>query len=161
MNASKESLCSFIHSVLSLFSTVALVYLFTYMGNSSGDPIIVPQEISYSLGNAFCVLWWFIAAVLGLLVACMTVGSTVSILTCSPVQYDIAQATGMSVPMILTLQVIGAGAGNMICVHNVVAASTVVGLSGKEGSIIRKTILPAILYGLMTGIGAYILLLFM
>lgn len=44
----------------------------------------------------------------------------------------------------------------MICVHNVVAAGTVVGLSGKEGDIIRKTLLPALLYGLLVGLAAFV-----
>lgn len=39
----------------------------------------------------------------------------------------------------------------MICVHNVVAASAVVGLNGKEGHVIRQTILPMIYYALTAG----------
>jgi len=31
---------------------------------------------------------------------------------------------------------VGGAAGNMICIHNVVAASAVVGLLGKEGLLI-------------------------
>ena len=34
---------------------------------------------------------------------------------------------------------------DIICVHNVVAASAVVGLLGREGMVIRKT-LPAFIY---------------
>lgn len=161
MNAAKESMLSIKDAALALFATLTLVQVFTNSGINGADLIGMPQYIAQSLANSFGPVWLFIAPFLGELGAFVTGSATVSTLTFSPVQYDIAQATGMSVPMILALQVIGAGAGNMICVHNVVAASTVVGLSGKEGSIIRKTILPAILYGLMTGIGAYILLLFM
>jgi lactate permease len=40
---------------------------------------------------------------------------------------------------------VGGAAGNIICVHNVVAASAVVGLIGREGAVIRKT-LPAFCY---------------
>ena len=46
---------------------------------------------------------------------------------------------------IIALQAVGGAAGNIICVHNVVAASAVVGLLGKEGVVIRKT-LPAFIY---------------
>ena len=35
----------------------------------------------------------------------------------------------------------------MICVHNVVAASAVAGMEGEEGNVIRKTLGPALLYG--------------
>jgi lactate permease len=43
----------------------------------------------------------------------------------------------------------------MICVHNVVAASAVVGLLGKEGLVIRKTLLPFVYYALLTGAVGY------
>jgi lactate permease len=43
----------------------------------------------------------------------------------------------------------------MICVHNVVAASAVVGLLGKEGLVIRKTLLPFVYYALLIGAVGY------
>ena len=36
------------------------------------------------------------------------------------------------------MQAVGGAAGNMICVHNVVAASAVVGMLGREGLVIRR-----------------------
>jgi lactate permease len=44
------------------------------------------------------------------------------------------------------MQALGGAAGNMIAVHNVVAASATVGLVGKEGALIRKTIIPMLYY---------------
>ena len=49
----------------------------------------------------------------------------------------------------------GGAAGNMICVHNVVAASAVAGLVGKEGAIIRLTLLPFATYALLAGALGY------
>ena len=58
----------------------------------------------------------------------------------------------------VALQAVGGAAGNMICVHNVVAASAVVGLLGKEGTVIRITLLPSVYYALLPGaIGYWIL----
>jgi lactate permease len=54
--------------------------------------------------------------------------------------------------MIVGLQAVGAAAGNMIAIHNVVAASATVGLLGQEGNILRRTIIPTIYYVLLTGI---------
>src|SRR5699024_2992757 len=161
MSAAKESVLSIKDAALALFATLALVQVFTNSGINGADLIGMPQYIAHSLANSLGPVWLFVAPFLGELGSFITGSATVSTLTFSPVQYDIAQATGMSVPMILALQIIGAGTGNMICMHRVVAVLIVVGISGKEGTIIRKTILPAILYVLMTGIGAYILLLFM
>ena len=39
----------------------------------------------------------------------------------------------------------------MVAIHNVVAASATVGLLGREGSILRKTIWPTLYYVLFTG----------
>ncbi|HCL22625.1 MAG TPA: lactate permease, partial [Halomonas sp.] len=54
------------------------------------------------------------------------------------------------------LQAVGAAAGNMIAIHNVVAASATVGLLGREGTTIRKTIIPTIYYLVFAGIIALI-----
>jgi len=56
------------------------------------------------------------------------------------------------------LQAVGGAAGNMICVHNVVAASAVVGLLGKEGPLIRKTIIPMTYYLVVSGALGFLLL---
>lgn len=86
--------------------------------------------------------------------------ATVSTLTFSPIQYEVALQTGLDTNIVLAEQIIGGAAGNMICVHNVVAASTVVGLAGREGDIIRKTLAPALFYGLMVGIVSYVMIMF-
>ncbi len=54
------------------------------------------------------------------------------------------------------MQAVGGAAGNMICVHNAVAAAAVVGLIGKEGLILRKTFLPTIYY--LVAVGVYAML---
>ena len=56
---------------------------------------------------------------------------------------------------IVALQAVGGAAGNMICVHNVVAASAVVGLLGREGSVIRMTLAPFVYYALLPGAVGY------
>ena len=55
----------------------------------------------------------------------------------------------------VALQAVGGAAGNMICVHNVVAASAVVGLRGREGAVIRMTLVPFFYYALLTGSVGY------
>ena len=53
---------------------------------------------------------------------------------------------------VVALQAVGAAAGNMIAIHNVVAVSATVGLLGLEGAILRKTILPTLYYLIAVGI---------
>jgi lactate permease len=52
----------------------------------------------------------------------------------------------------VSTQAVGAAAGNMIAIHNVVAASATVGLLGQEGATLRKTIIPTAYYVLVSGI---------
>ncbi len=47
---------------------------------------------------------------------------------------------------IVAMQAVGAAAGNMIAIHNVVAASATVGLLGQEGNTLRKIITPTSYY---------------
>jgi lactate permease len=56
---------------------------------------------------------------------------------------------------IVALQAVGGAAGNIICVHNVVAASAVVGLLGREGEVIRKTLPAFVYYALLPGALGY------
>ena len=53
-------------------------------------------------------------------------------------------------------QSVGAAAGNMIAIHNVVAASATVGLLGKEGETLRITIIPTLYYLTFAGIIVFI-----
>lgn len=54
--------------------------------------------------------------------------------------------------LVLGLLVPGANAGNIICMVNVVAAASVVGLIGKEGTIIRMTLLPMLYFAGFSGL---------
>jgi lactate permease len=56
---------------------------------------------------------------------------------------------------VLGLQAIGGAAGNMICIHNVVAVLTTVGLIGREGLVIRKNLGVTLLFALVAGIVAW------
>ncbi|UCD29111.1 MAG: L-lactate permease, partial [Planctomycetota bacterium] len=66
-------------------------------------------------------------------------------------QYGVADRTQTPHLVILGLQAFGGAAGNMITVHNVVAAAATVGLVGVEGALIRKTIWPMGYYLLVGG----------
>ena len=54
--------------------------------------------------------------------------------------------------LVVVLQAVGGAAGNMICVHNVVAASATVGLTDREGDLIRKTLITMAYYVVQAGL---------
>src|SRR5690554_7363976 len=58
--------------------------------------------------------------------------STFSNMMFSLFQFNVADQLGMNHTVILALQILGANAGNMICVLNVVAAASVVNMVGKD-----------------------------
>jgi lactate permease len=58
----------------------------------------------------------------------------------------------VSSAMLVAAQAVGAAAGNMIAIHNVVAASATVGLLGREGQMRRMTIIPTAYYLIMAGL---------
>jgi TRAP transporter TAXI family solute receptor len=68
------------------------------------------------------------------------------------VPYATGQLVGTSHIVILGMQALGGAAGNMITVHNVVAASATVGLVGREGLLIRRTIVPMTYYVVFAGL---------
>jgi lactate permease len=79
----------------------------------------------------------------------------------SDFQFNVAQQLGLSSAFMVALQSVGAAAGNMIAIHNVVAASATVGLLGREGITLRITILPTLYYLVVAGtialIGFYVI----
>ena len=73
-------------------------------------------------------------------------------------QHGVATQLAISTALVVALQAVGAAAGNMIAIHNVVAASATVGLLGQEGATLRKTILPTIYYLAVVGLIGLILM---
>ena len=97
------------------------------------------------------------AAYVGALGAFITGSNTVSNLLFADFQYGIAVSLNISREIIVALQAVGGAMGDMICVHKVVAACATVGLIGLEGLIIRRTMLPMVLYGIVVGITGLLL----
>jgi len=97
-------------------------------------------------------VWPLFAGVTGALGAFIAGSNTVSNLMFSAFQFGVAERIATSTVMVVALQAVGAAAGNMIAIHNVVAASATVGLLGQEGATLRRTILPTIYYLLVIGL---------
>ncbi|MDF5596658.1 L-lactate permease, partial [Vibrio parahaemolyticus] len=106
------------------------------------------------VGSAFPAL----SATVGALGAFIAGSNTVSNMMFSQFQFEVAQTLSISSVIVVSLQAVGAAAGNMIAIHNVVAASATVGLLGREGATLRKTIIPTFYYIVMTGIIGLVLI---
>jgi lactate permease len=111
-------------------------------------PIVMAEWVSVYVGG----VWPFFSPAIGALGAFIAGSNTISNLMFSLFQYSVAERLAMSGALMVALQAVGAAAGNMIAIHNVVAASATVGLLGQEGSILQKTIIPTLYYIVLSGI---------
>jgi len=137
---------------MALLFAVALVRVFIDSGNNVAGRDSMPIFLAERLADIAGAAWPFFAPWVGAMGAFVAGSNTVSDLMFAVFQYGVAAAAGLPVVLVLALQAVGGAAGNMITVHNVVAASATVGLVGEEGSLIRITLLPMVIYLLVAGL---------
>ena len=135
-----------------LIFTVPMVRIYINSGENelgiSGMPIAMAEWVAGHVG----MIWPLFAPSIGALGAFIAGSNTVSNLMFSLFQFGVAKNLTIPMSMVVALQAVGAAAGNMIAIHNVVAASATVGLLGQEGSTLRKTIIPTIYYVIIVGL---------
>lgn len=141
---------------IALFFSVALVSIFR--GSGIGDAALnpnaypsMPLAMATALSELAGQAWPVFAPLVGGLGAFITGSNTVSNLLFAEFQWGMAAKLDLPRQIIVAAQVTGGGMGNMICIHNIVAVCAVVGLSDREGDILRKTFWPFLLYGLVVG----------
>jgi len=135
-----------------LIFTVPMVRIYMNSGINAaglpGMPVAMAQWVAANVGK----IWPLFAPSIGALGAFIAGSNTVSNLMFSLFQFSVADTLMISGAVVVALQAVGAAAGNMVAIHNVVAASATVGILGQEGSILRKTILPTVYYVVVVGI---------
>ncbi|MEZ8104812.1 MULTISPECIES: L-lactate permease [Vibrio] len=141
-----------------LVFTIPMVRIFINSGVNAADlasmPVTTANFASGLVGEAFPML----SATIGALGAFIAGSNTVSNMMFSQFQFEVAQTLSISSAVVVSLQAVGAAAGNMIAIHNVVAASATVGLLGREGATLRKTIIPTFYYLIATGLIGLVLI---
>lgn len=135
-----------------LVFTVPMVRVYINSGTNAAGLDSMPRELAEWVAMHVGGVWPMFAGVIGALGAFIAGSNTVSNLMFSEFQHSVAVRLHMSGAMIVALQAVGAAAGNMIAIHNVVAASATVGLLGREGQTLRKTALPTLYYLVVIGL---------
>ncbi|KEY59966.1 L-lactate permease [Serratia sp. DD3] len=135
-----------------LLFTVPMVRIFINSGVNGADLASMPVATANFAAGLVGEFFPMLSATIGALGAFIAGSNTVSNMMFSQFQFEVAQTLGISTVVMLALQAVGAAAGNMIAIHNVVAASATVGLLGREGVTLRKTVLPTLYYLLATGL---------
>ena len=135
-----------------LMFTIPMVRILINSGVNGNElasmPIAMAEFVSSKVGQIYPSF----SASIGALGAFIAGSNTVSNMMLSQFQYSTAVSLGITGSILVALQAVGAAAGNMIAIHNVVAASATVGMLGKEGYVLRNTILPTVFYVALTGI---------
>ena len=141
-----------------LIFSVPMVQVFINSGTSPDAAIQIlamPKVLAAAAADLFSGAWPLISPWIGALGAFIAGSNTISNMMFSHFQWSTATQIGldgMGASKVVALQAIGGAAGNMISVHNVVAACAVVGMVNREGLIIRKTLIAMTYYIIQGGL---------
>ena len=147
----KDSSKSLFSAGFVLIFTIPLVRVMINSGVNSYDIVSMPIAMAEGIANFFGGIYPLFAPTIGAIGAFIAGSNTVSNLMLSQFQFETAKILGLSGALMVALQSVGAAAGNMIAIHNVVAASATVGLINREGDVIRITIIPLLYYLFLSG----------
>lgn len=135
-----------------LFFAVPMVQVFINSGKGSANYNTMPLELAGGIEQIVGSAWPLAAPFVGGLGAAIAGSNTVSNMMFSLFQFEVGSRIAVDPIWIVALQAVGGAAGNTVCVHNIIAASAVAGISGYEGIVIRKTFWVFFYYALTPGI---------
>ncbi|NLV15516.1 L-lactate permease [Haloarcula argentinensis] len=157
-----EALRNIAPAVVALWFAVATVMIMQRTGSTvvleaapinSGMLGLLSEITASGTGQMFP----FFSGFIGAFGAFIAGSNTVSDILFGLFQFQAAQQIGAPTQIVVAAQAVGGAIGNLIAIHNVVAALTVVGLIGEEGRVIRLELIPVLYYGVFTGILTLIL----
>ncbi len=155
MKLSRKTVAAILHDtytrmrapIVALMGALAMVNMLMEGGNNSCTAII---------GRCFAQLsgrnWQYFASCLGAVGAFFSGSNTLSNLTFGGIQASIANSLGLDLTTILALQSVGGAMGNMVCINNIVAVCSILGIYAQEGFIIKRTIIPLLIYAAIAAI---------
>jgi lactate permease len=150
-NSWSETFWKILPAVVALWFAVATVQIMINSGRVEGfDSMLV--VLSDLTANAAGPVYPFFASLVGAFGAFIAGSNTVSDILFGVFQYNAAQNLSVPTTVVVGAQAVGGAIGNLVAIHNVVAALAVVGLVGEEGRVIRLELIPLAYYATATGI---------
>ena len=101
-----------------------------------------------------------VASVIGALGAFMTSSSTASNVLFAGVQGGVADLHGLTKESVIAAQAAGSAYGNAIAPANIVLGTSIAGVKGQEGAVLRQTMPWTIIVAVLTGLATVGLILF-
>jgi lactate permease len=129
-----------------------MVRIMMQSGNNPEGVASMPIVMANAMAGIFQGAWPMISPFIGALGSFMSGSNTVSNMLFSLFQYSIAEQLNISTILVVSLQNVGGAMGNMICVHNIIAACATVGLVGMEGWLIKRNLIPMTFVGIIAGV---------
>jgi lactate permease len=162
VGAWREAAGKIVSPMIALVFVIAMVEIMletdAHPGSPDGSMIVVLAEAT---ATTFGPAYPMFAPAVGALGAFIAGSITVSNITFSAFQFEVAQQLGLPTQLIVGAQSVGAAIGNVVAIHNVIAALATVGLVGKTGHVVRLNLLPLAYYlfagGLVTTLAVYVL----
>ena len=103
--------------------------------------------------------WPLLAPYVGVLGTFVTGSATASNILFAEFQQSAATALGLPIAPLQAAQNFGAAIGNIIAPHNIIAGAATVGLAGgREGAVMRATLLACLLYAAVGGLLTFAIL---
>lgn len=122
-----------------LLFTLAFVQLLIYSDSNTSKLDSIPYLIASLFSNSGA-LYILFAPLIGAFGSFMAGSVTVSNIIFTPLQQSAAQLNSLSASLVLTLQTLGGAAGNMVALHNIIAALAVVNVKGGVKQVLRVLI---------------------
>ncbi len=127
----------------------ALVQIMIYSGNNRSG-LLAPLEY---LASSLKVAWLpFISPFIGAFGSFLTGSATISNIMFGDLLATASQIINLNAGKILALELVGAAAGNMIALADILAAEAVVGLKEKTRVVIKGVFIPCLIYVLLIGL---------
>ena len=150
----KEASQKIVSPFIALVFVIAMVQVMLQSGAHPGAPdvgsmiVLLAQTTANTLGVAYPA----VAALIGALGAAMAGSNTVSNITFGAFQFEAATQLGLPRTIIVGAQAVGGAIGNLVAIHNLVAALATVGLVGQEGRVMRLNLIPLLYYTVGVGL---------
>lgn len=137
---------------IALAFAVPMVRLMMQSGNNPQDIASMPVAMAEYVSGIVSGAWPLVSPFIGALGSFIAGSNAVSNMLFSYFQYAVAEQTGLSRIIIVSLQNVGGSIGNMIAVHNIIAACATVGLAGVEGWLLKRNLIPVLIMASLAGI---------
>lgn len=139
-------------AALTLIIAVSMTQIMIQSQTNTADILGMMEALSRALAMGAGSLLPAISPWIGAIGSFMTGSNTSSNILFSVLQYNAAETVGVSRMIAVSLQNVGGGLGNMVSVLNVAAICGVVGITGREGDLLRKAIIPMAVFAVFAGL---------